>query len=285
MCPVCTTDTYNIFKWNPLVSSSWNLFDARIDTQLFALPTSMCAFAATATIFSPSTGTTFPSAVPITISGGVQPDDDTLSVTSKSYTWTFTPGANASTATIISGHNTAAPVVSFGAPTSGTTSTWTIGLTATVTVRSAGGKDITSTVTAAPVTVNVSASTSGAYISQVTSSNNGLAGRDINGVFHVGGRTGTITISGNVLGAPTGALNTIFTVAKCTAAAADGYTSTCSSTGPETPLTVVNPDLTSPSGTFTITEGNGTYRVTMITTQDGISYGTTSVLIYSFIIL
>lgn len=285
VCPVCTTDTYNIFKWDPLASSNWNLFDARIDTQLFALPTSMCSFAATATILAPTSGTTLPSSVPITISGAAQPDDDTLTVTNKSYTWTFTPGANASTATIVSGHNTAAPVVSFGAPTSGTTSTWTIGLTATITVQSAGGQAITSTTTAAPVTVNVSASTSGAYISQVTTSTYGVAARDINGVFLVGGLPETITISGNVLGAPSGALITSFTVAKCTSAAADGYTSTCSSTGPATTLTTANPATTNPSAPFIIKDGNGTYKVTMITTQDGISYGTTSVLIYYFIIL
>ena len=277
ICPFCDSDTYNLFKWDPLVSKSWNLYNATIDTQLFGLPASMCSFTSTASIVSPTSGATLNSGVPITLSGTAAPTDSSLGVDSVTYNWTYTPGANASTATVNSGGNTAHPSVTFGAPTSGTTSTWTIGLSATVTLRTAGGTLITSTATATPVTVNVSAFNNGVAITDITNSYAGAASQDANGVFGIY-PAGTNTVAGVVVGS-TGTLNTTFTIALCTDTDYAGYSATCATSNAPVALATANAGSTSPSAGFAI--GQGTYRITMTTTQDGTNYGTASVLVYT----
>lgn len=271
VCPFCYTDTETLVKWGPLVSKTWNLVNATVDTQFFGLPTSMCTFPVTVTIVSPANGATLGSGLPIVLNGSAQPNDTSLPYTS-TYAWTFTPGANASTVT---GSTTGAnPSVTFGAPTSGNTSTWTINLTGTVTVTGVGGTKITTTQAATPVTVTVSNLTTGIYISQVTSAN-GAAVPDANGVLLLGNGPGAVTINGLVVGA-SGTLNTTFTVTPCTGL---DYAPSCSTTGTPVTLTTLNAASTTPSASWTGFAG-GTYKVTMVTTVNGSPFGTAAVVIY-----
>jgi hypothetical protein len=271
VCPFCYTDTETLVKWGPLVSKTWNLFNATVDTQFFVLPTSMCSFPATVKIVSPAAGASLSSGLPIVLNGSAAPTDTSLPYTS-TYTWTYTPGANAST---VSGATTGAnPTVTFGAPTSGNTSTWTLNLTSTVTVTGIGGTKISTTASAPPVTVTVTGLSGGVYISQVTSAN-GSAVPDSNGVLQIGNGPGAVTLSGLVVGAG-GTLNTTFTVAQCTGL---DYAPACSTTATPVTLTTNNAASTSPSATFTGFSG-GTYKVTMVTTSNGNPFGTTTVLIY-----
>lgn len=271
ICPFCYTDTETLFKWAPLVSKTWNLFSATVDTQFFGLPTSMCSFPITVKIVSPAPGATLGSGLPIVLNGSAAPNDTSLPYTS-TYAWTYTPGANATTAT--GGTTGANPSVTFGAPSSGNTSTWTINLTATVTVTGVGGTKIITTAAATPVTVTVSNLTNGIYISQVASGN-GPAVPDGNGVLLIGNGPGAVSIAGLVVGA-SGTLNTTFTVAPCLNL---DYAPSCSATGTPLTLTTANAAGASPSANWTGFAG-GTYKVTMVTTLNGNPFGTATVLIY-----
>ena len=277
VCPFCYTDSYTLFKWGPLVSKSWTLFNASIDTQLFGLPSSLCTYPITVSILSPTTGASLSSGLPIALTGNAAPNDNTIPFT-VTYNWTFTPGANASTATIQSGANTAHPVVQFGAPTSGNTSTWTIGMTATTTVESAGGTKITQTGTATPITVTVTNLSNGVYIPEVLSTPNGVAVLDASGALDVGNVPMPITVFGVVSGA-TGALNSTFTVAPCN----DG-TAACTAPGAATALPVTGATTASPSAVWSSGFAGGYYKFTMNTTAGGSQFGTTSVVIFGTVL-
>jgi N-acetylneuraminic acid mutarotase len=151
-CPFCYTDSWPLFSWNPLISESWNLFNDTIGPQLIGLPASMCTLpGVTAQISSPVSGATLYSGSPATL----QASAITVPPLNTTYNWTFTPGKNASSVTVNSGGMTASPNVTFGAPTSGSTSSWTIGLTVNVSGKSAGGTQINLNLPATPVTISV----------------------------------------------------------------------------------------------------------------------------------
>jgi hypothetical protein len=271
-CPLCVTDSWTLFKWGALASKNYNLFNDTISTQLFGLPGSMCSYPINVSIQSPSAGAVLSSTLPITLTGLVAPTDPTVPFTA-TYNWTFTPGANASTATVSPlGANGPNPTVTFGPPTSGNTSTWTINLTGTTTVHSAGGAVLTQTATAAPVTIQVTNLSPGIVISQVSSSNNGPAVPS-DGILQLGNLPGTITISGVVTGA-TGALNTTFSVAPCGLV----VKGKCLNLGTATALTTTGAATPTPSATWAGFEG-GLYQIMMNTTAGGSSYGFSSVLV------
>jgi hypothetical protein len=273
ICPFCYTDSYTLLKWGALASKNFNLFNDTIQTQLFGLPGSMCSYPIAVSIVSPTAGASLSSGLPNTLTGSAAPTNPLLASTS-TYTWTFTPGANASTATLSpTGANGANPTVTFGAPTSGTTSTWTINLTATTTVRSAGGAILTQTATATPVTVTVTNLTPGVHISQVVNAKGVSAVPQSNGVLNVGNAPGPLTISGVVSGS-SGSLNTTFTVVPC-----NDQTAACSSPGAAATLTTSGAATTTPSATWPLFEG-GFYQFTMTTTAGGSTFGTTSVVIF-----
>jgi len=233
----------------------------------------MCSYPIAVSIVSPTAGASLSSGLPNTLTGSAAPTNPLLASTS-TYTWTFTPGANASTATLSpTGANGANPTVTFGAPTSGTTSTWTINLTATTTVRSAGGAILTQTATATPVTVTVTNLTPGVHISQVVNAKGVSAVPQSNGVLNVGNAPGPLTISGVVSGS-SGSLNTTFTVVPC-----NDQTAACSSPGAAATLTTSGAATTTPSATWPLFEG-GFYQFTMTTTAGGSTFGTTSVVIF-----
>jgi hypothetical protein len=284
-CPFCYTETETLFKWDPIAPSLSNLFNyTSVGPPFLGLPASSCPFTSTASIPSPASGASLSSGLPISLTGSVKPDNSTIPVNNTSYNWTYTPGLNASTVKVNSGGTTANPNVTFGAPTSGSTSSWTIGLSGTVTVDSAGGTVITSNAPATSVAVTVSSLSAGVYISQVSDVDNGIAVPDSNGVLQVGNVPGTITISGLVVGAPSGTLNTTFTVALCTDGGPNGYSATCSTTDPATTLTTIGTTTTTPSTTWTGFGGN-TYKFTMTTTVGGSPFGTTaSVLIWGTVL-
>jgi hypothetical protein len=268
-CPLCYTDTETLFKWSPLASETWHLFNDSIDTQLFGLPASLCSFPITVNIVSPTSGGSLSSGLPITLTGSAKPNDSTLPYTS-TYTWTFTPGSNASSATVISGGTTANPVVQFGPPTSGTSSSWTIGMNATVTVTGSGGTKVTQTGTATSVPVTVTNLSNGVYISQITSATNGPGIPDSSGIIELGNVPGNITIAGVVAGA-VGTLNTTFTAACISYCGAGNGT-----------IATVNAGSTTPYAIWMPPGGGGTFLITMNTTAGGSSYGSaTATVLYT----
>jgi hypothetical protein len=271
-CPFCYTDSWTLFKWGPLVSKSWTLFNDVLDTQFFGLPSSLCAYPVTVSITSPTSGASLSSGLPITLTGVAAPTDNTLPYTAK-YNWTFTPGANASTATVNpSGANGPNPVVTFGAPTSGSTSTWTVNLTATTSVNGNAGTTTTETGTATPVTITVTNLSAGVYIAGVSSATNGVAIPNPDGSLNLGNVPGLITFTGVVSGA-TGALNTTFSIVQC-----NDYTAACTNPGSPTTLTTTGATTTTPSATWNGFEG-GYYKVTMTTTAGGSAFGTASAVV------
>jgi len=279
ICPFCYTDSHTLFKWGALASKSYNLFDLNIDEQLFGLPTSMCQYPITVSIVSPTSGGILSSALPITLTGSASPKETTLPYTT-TYSWKYTPGANAGTINVSpAGANSANPTVTFGPPTSGNTSTWTIGMSATTTVRSAGGSNITETATATPVTVTVTKIPKGVYIAQVSSANGVAVPDPATGVLNLGNIPGNITVSGFVSGA-TGAINSTFTVVPCN----DG-TAACSSPGTPFTLTATGANTATPSAAWPGTEFNGGYyKVTMTTTANATSFGTASAVVYGTVL-
>ncbi|UWZ86810.1 hypothetical protein [Occallatibacter riparius] len=272
-CPFCYTDSYTLFKWKPLATASWNLFNDTIDTQLFELPTSLCTYPITVNIVSPAQGATLSSGLPITLHGSAAPNDTSLSSTA-TYQWTFTKGANASTATIQSGANTANPVVVFGAPTSGTSSTWTIGLTATTTVTDSSNHPITKAASATPVTVTVSNLQNGVYITQMINKDGFLGVFDDSGALDIGNNPLPETITGLVSGA-TGALNTTFTVAYC-----NDQSPACTNPGAAVALPVTGAATSTPSALWSTWVLPGYQKVTMTTTQGASPFASDSVIVF-----
>lgn len=272
-CPFCYTDSYTLFKWGALASKSWNLFNDKIDTKLFGLPAPLCRYPITVKILSPTSGSTLSSGLPVTLAGSGAPNDSSLQYTT-TYNWTYTPGAHASTVTVSpTGAHSANPTVTFGPPTSGTTSNWTIGLTATTTVSSAGGTILTQTATAAPVTVKVTSIQPGVHIAQVVSSTNGVATPDpITGALQVGNFPGTVSIKGVVVGG-TGSLNSVFTAVFC-----NEGTPACSNPSAPVALPVSGATTTAPVATWDGFVG-GYYKVTMTTKSGANTVGTTTVVI------
>jgi hypothetical protein len=278
-CPFCITDSWTLFKWGALASKNFTLFNDTISTQLFGLPGSMCSYPINVSINSPASGAIVSATLPVTLTGSAAPAEATVASTA-TYNWTFTPGANAGGVTIQSGANTANPTVVFGAPTSGDTSTWTINLTATTTVHSAGGAVLTQTATATPVTITVTSLSAGDHFT-VSSSNNGEATvlPNSRGVLNVGNVPGTITFSGIVADA-TGTPNTTFTVAPCTW---EALPIRCQVTGTVTTLTTAGANTANPSASWTGFEG-GDYLVTMNTTIGASTFSSTSAVIYGTVL-
>jgi hypothetical protein len=278
VCPFCYTDSYTLVKWNSLVSKTYNLFNDSIDTQLFGLPTSMCKYTDKASIVSPTQGSTLTASLPVTLTGSAAPTENTLAYTA-TYNWTYTPGANAGTITINPvGANSANPTVTFGPAKNGaTSSTWTIGMSATTTVNSEGGP-IQASAAATPVTVTVSNIKPGVYIGTVTSAN-GVAVYDPTvGAVNVGNVPMPISVSGVVSGTTSG-LNTTFTVAPCN----DG-TGACTSPGAATVLSTTGATTASPVGTWTSGFSGGYYKITMSTTSGVTNIGSASVVIYGTVL-
>jgi hypothetical protein len=273
-CPFCVTDSYTLFKWGALASKNFNLFNDTISTQFFGLPGSMCSYPINVTIQSPSSGAVLSSALPVELTGLAAPTETTVPSTA-TYNWTFTPGANASTATVNPvGANGPNPTVTFGPPTSGNTSTWTINLTATTTVHSAGGAVLTQTASAAPVTVQVTNLPPGDYITKLVDASTGtVAVPNSGGQISLFNPSDTQTVFGLVNGA-TGALNTTFTLS-----CADP--SGCPIPGT---LTTSNATTSTPSAVWTGFAG-GTYKITMTTTSGGSLFSTSSVIVNVTVLL
>jgi hypothetical protein len=274
-CPLCLTESYTLFKWDSLLSTTSNLFtDTSVGPPFLGLPASMCSFPITVGIASPAPGASLSSGLPITLKGSAKPNDATLPYTS-TYKWTYTPGTNAST---VSGPTTGAnPTVTFGAPTSGSTSTWTINVSGTVTVNSAGGTQVTSTASATPVTVTVSNPTNPVYITELLGSDGTVLTPDANGFIEIDDPV-VFTVYGLVVGA-SGTLNSAFSVATCN----DG-TPACTSPGPASGFATMNASSATPSAQLPVINTFTYYRITITTTANGSPFGTASVVIYAPII-
>jgi len=275
ICPFCVTDSYTVFKWSPIVSKSWNLFNDTLSYQAFGLPASMCSLPIKVNIVSPTSGASLSAGVPVVLNGLAAPTESMPFYTS-TYKWTFTPGANASTVSVNpTGATSANPFVTFGAPKSGTTSTWTIGLTATTTVQSQGGAILTNTATAAPVQVTITSVQPGDRIYQVASARNVVTWIQAGNYWDVGNVPGPITIYGSVAGL-TGNINTNFSVALCN----DG-TPACTDPVPAfiPTLTITGGNTTTPTAVWDGMTG-GYFVLNMITTRDGATLAGASAIIY-----
>jgi hypothetical protein len=276
-CPLCYTESHTLFKWSPIVSRSWNLFNDTLSYNAFGLPASMCPLPIKVNIISPTSGASLSAAVPVVLNGLAAPTES-VPFYNSTYKWTFTPGANASTVSVNPvGATSASPVVTFGAPKSGTTSTWTIGLTATTTVQSQGGTILTKTGSAAPVKITVTTVQPGDYITQILTTYNGAATPDPAGGFlDVGNAPGAMTINGAVAGA-TGNFSTTFTVVTC-----NDQTPACSDPAPDPfgTITTTGGNTTTPSAVWNGFFG-GFFKFTMLTTTSGgATLGSASVVIY-----
>lgn len=276
LCPFCDTESQTLYKWGPLASTSSNLFSDVIDTQLFALPASLCAFTTTASIVSPTDGVSLQASLPVTLIGSVTPSDPSLAL-STSYTWSFT---GPSTLASITG--TSPVQVTF--PQTGQ---WTISLATTSTETAAAGTKITSSASAGPITVNVANPTSPVNIAELTCpDDNAVFTPDASGFITIGDpacffvQGQGVTVMGAVFGA-SGTLNTTFTLAQCT----DG-TAACTSPGTATTLTATGASTTSPAATApaSLFFSTAYAKITMTTTADGNSLGTSSVVVYDSVI-
>lgn len=69
VCPLCSTDSYNIFKWDPLAEKDYSLFDYKLDGQLFPLPAAVCVTPLTVTIVKPVDAEKVSSGVPYALQG------------------------------------------------------------------------------------------------------------------------------------------------------------------------------------------------------------------------
>ena len=69
ICPFCYKDSYNIFKWDPLATAHFDLFDFTLDAQLFPLPSAVCESPLTVTIRNPVDGEDVSAGVPYILQG------------------------------------------------------------------------------------------------------------------------------------------------------------------------------------------------------------------------
>jgi hypothetical protein len=197
-----------------------------------------------------------------------------LAINSSTYNWTYAPGAHASLIgfKVNLGATTANPNVTFPQPISGSSSTWTISLSATDTVSSAGGTQIKSTASASPVTITVTALPPSVNITELLGADGTAFTPNANGFIDATSPT-NYTVVGLVAGA-SGILNTTFTVAQCADA-----TAACTSPGPATALTTTNAGTTTPSASLAGLFIQTYYKITMSTTANGSTFGQASAVV------
>ncbi|MGA3027208.1 MAG: hypothetical protein ABSF98_20820 [Bryobacteraceae bacterium] len=279
ICPLCHDESYTLFKWDPIVSHTWTLFDDPL-TGTHPLPVSDCTKPLSVTIESPAAaGATFPTGLPVSLSGVafVQGGSE---VPCGDLTWTFTP-----TSALLPPVTGCTPTVTFPTP-SGTSATWTVNLSAAESFANSGGT-ITETGSATPVQVTVTTLSGGVYVTQLTDSDNNVyplctpaCSNNLSILVGVNDIR-TYVIQGLVNGGA-GTLSTTFTVTDVS-----NNTTTLTTTNPasSTPSAAWTPTVyTVGTPPFTSQEQTGTYTITMTTTANGSPFASTVTTVNLFIL-
>jgi hypothetical protein len=269
VCPFCYKSSWTLFKWAPLASTSLGLFNIDLGFPAFQLPFSLCTRPLTVTILSPAPGATLAGARAVGLSGAAS-SPNAFFVPCDKLSWSFT-GPGGATLTPTTGCN---PTVTFPQPGSGT-ATWTINLSASNTYTNQFGT-ITESGTATPVSVTVTNLPPGVYINEVVDGN-GKPVTPTNNLINLGCVPGPFTINGLVNGA-TGPTNTTFTVTPINGTPGSPITLTPSDPSSSTPSVKWDPH---PGALFI--EGES-YTVTMSTTANGATFGSTTVTVIFFCI-
>ena len=144
VCPICYEDSYNIIKWDPLLSHTYSLFNFSLDGQLFPLPAAACVSPLTVTISKPVDAESVSAGVPYALQGKAvrpaTPGVDEQAIDCQYLTWTSSSASD--TGFPASG---CTPLVTFGDAGSRT-----LTLTATAPSGETGSSTRTFDVVAAP---------------------------------------------------------------------------------------------------------------------------------------
>jgi hypothetical protein len=271
-CPICHDVSYPLFKWAPIASETWPLFDDPL-TGTHPLPAPLCSKPLTVAIVSPAaTGATALAGVPVGLAGSAllpssNPNNGPSEVPCNDLTWTFTSGA-ASLPPI----NGCSPIVTFPAP-AGTSAVWTINLSASATFTNSGGT-ITDSGTATPVQITISNPVSGSvFVTQITDSSNNVYS------FCMPTCEQPVYILPNTAVAQTYAIQGVVTGGSGTLATTFTITDPSNNI---TTLTSINGASSTPSAVWTLPAPVtlGTYTITMTTTSNGSPLGSTTAIVY-----
>jgi hypothetical protein len=265
-CPFCYTKSWKLFGWDPLVSTDWLLFNHK-DTQYFKLPTSHCAATPlVVSITSPKPNATVPFDFPTNVAGSAQGPLGSPPIPCEEFSWSFTPGANASSTGV-----SAVPVPSrcsfdatFAPPLAGASAAdWTVNLKASHTYFDRFNRPITKTGhVSAPFTVT--SLPTGVHIMRLVET----IAPDV--FYTVGPGVNTISILGGVSGTP---LTRHFIIS----ALASGVSGISSFSATHGNISTPNPFGSQPSATWDLTAvpfTDGTYHfpdtvITLTTTTSG----------------
>ncbi len=165
-CPFCFKASETIFQWDPLAEYSDTLFSYAIDKQDFPLPTPLCTEPLTVTVDYPAANATLPALIPVTVSGHATSTNASIACSSLSWSFDSTSSNNGGVSPSATSGSCSVPV-DFGAPTSGSSSTYNIVLNASQTFTDEFNRLITETgSTSVPVTVT--SLPPGVYITELT---------------------------------------------------------------------------------------------------------------------
>jgi hypothetical protein len=266
ICPLCKDESWPLFKWDPLLEYTEDLFSTPVMSS-FGLPPAVCTKDLTVQIDTPSSGDSVSANLPITLLGHAKAADHAGNVPCSDLVWTFTP-ADASDSVSPSSATGCAPQVTFAQPANGTSASWTINLSASESFTNAF-ETITESGTAPPVSLTVTTLAGGDYITQLTDNNGNSYTPNLAScagfTFCITNSVNTalsFTVQGLVSGA-SGALSTTFSVTD--------------SSNNTTALTTNNATTATPSATWTPPVVNGTnqgnFTITMTTTAGGSQFG------------
>lgn len=157
-CPFCDHESWNLFSWNPLLSTTKPIFDLKEDVQLFPLPTALCQQPVTVTIFSP--GTSVISGQTYALTGqavGPAPMD------CHDFTWSLSPPPSQTTDRLLQDDPCHATVVFADPVPPATSATRTLTLTATANITDSFRRPVPQTGSASE-TITINSASAGAHI-------------------------------------------------------------------------------------------------------------------------
>ncbi len=277
-CPFCFKASETIFQWDPLAEYTDTLFSYAIDKQDFPLPTILCTAPLTVAIDYPAANASLPANIPATVSGHATSTNASISCSSLS--WSFDPtSTNAGGVSPTAASGFCSVPVDFGAPNSGSSSTYNIVLNASQTFTDEFNRLITETGSASePITVT--SLPAGVYITELTDAYGnvytiagGLVSLSDPGVASTSPYSATYTVYG-LLSGISGSPSTYFTASNGTITTNNATSSTPSATWTISAVpTVID--------TTTYYSLPGTTTIEMVTTAGGNTYTTTLTVYFS----
>jgi hypothetical protein len=270
ICPFCKDEKWPILKWDPISVYTRHLFTSPI-ANAAPLPVSRCSAPLAVTIFNPLPSGAYPANSPISLSGLASVQPNGTSVPCNDLKWTITANSPGDTAPApVTG---CTPIVTFAQPSNGTSSSYTVNLSATESFVNPFNT-ITETGTATPVPITITELAAGDYVTQLTDAHGNIFTPSFSMCLGfqfclLGNGPSTYTIQGLVTGAP-GPTSTSFIVTD--------------SNNVVTGLATINPTSATPSAVWTppIIGGfnSGQYTITMTTTVNGNPYATTNSVVF-----